>query len=81
MGQGGWLSGSVLQVHGFASTSLGRRRHIYPLGADRDVHEAGDSTIHERERETIVFERRDLNWIAVHEHLAPDPGKNAPAEK
>ena len=39
----------------------------------------GDSTVHERE--TIVFERRDSNWIAVHEHLSPDPGKNAPAEK
>jgi uncharacterized protein (TIGR02246 family) len=39
----------------------------------------GDSTVHERE--TIVFERRDSNWIAVHEHLSPDLGKNAPAEK
>ena len=38
----------------------------------------GDSTVHERE--TIVFERRDSNWIAVHEHLSPDPEKNAPAE-
>ena len=39
----------------------------------------GDSTVHERE--TIVFERRDSNWIAVHEHLSPDPGKNIPGEK
>ena len=39
----------------------------------------GDSTVHERE--TIVFERRDSNWIAVHEHLSPDPERNAPAEK
>ena len=39
----------------------------------------GDSTVHERE--TIVFERRDSNWIAVHEHLSSDPGKNVPGEK
>jgi ketosteroid isomerase-like protein len=39
----------------------------------------GDSRVHERE--TIIFEHRDSNWIAVHEHLSPDPGKNAPAEK
>lgn len=39
----------------------------------------GDSTVHERE--TIVFERRDSSWIAVHEHLSPDPGKSTPAEK
>lgn len=27
-----------------------------------------------RERETIVFTRRDGRWPAVHEHLSPDPG-------
>jgi ketosteroid isomerase-like protein len=26
-----------------------------------------------RERETIVFARRDGRWIGVHEHLSPDP--------
>ena len=36
----------------------------------------GDSTV--RERETIVFERRDGKWIAVHEHLSPDPSTAAP---
>jgi len=35
----------------------------------------GPSTV--RERETIIFERRRGKWIAVHEHLSPDP---APAE-
>jgi ketosteroid isomerase-like protein len=25
-----------------------------------------------RERETIVFERRDGSWLAVHEHLSPE---------
>jgi ketosteroid isomerase-like protein len=32
----------------------------------------GDATL--RERETIVFHRRDGRWIAVHEHLSPRPG-------
>lgn len=27
-----------------------------------------------RERETIVFQRGDAGWVAVHEHLSPDPG-------
>jgi ketosteroid isomerase-like protein len=31
----------------------------------------GDAVLHERE--TIVFELRDGRWIAVHEHLSPDP--------
>ena len=31
----------------------------------------GDETL--RERETIVFHRRDGRWIAVHEHLSPQP--------
>lgn len=26
-----------------------------------------------RERETIVFRRDDGRWLAVHEHLSPDP--------
>jgi uncharacterized protein (TIGR02246 family) len=40
------------------------------------------STVHERE--TIVFARRGGRWVAVHEHLSPDPagtleGVNSPA--
>jgi ketosteroid isomerase-like protein len=35
------------------------------------THE-GESTLDERE--TIVFQRRDGRWIAVHEHLSPLPG-------
>jgi ketosteroid isomerase-like protein len=31
----------------------------------------GDDTL--LERETIVFERREGRWIAVHEHLSPQP--------
>jgi ketosteroid isomerase-like protein len=31
----------------------------------------GEITVHERE--TIIFHRRDGKWIAVHEHLSPQP--------
>jgi ketosteroid isomerase-like protein len=31
------------------------------------------------ERETIVFQRREGRWIAVHEHLSPMPKPAAPA--
>ncbi|MBK7975499.1 MAG: nuclear transport factor 2 family protein [Deltaproteobacteria bacterium] len=40
---------------------------------------SGPSTV--RERETIVFQRRAGGWIAVHEHLSPDPSAQAPAAK
>jgi ketosteroid isomerase-like protein len=31
----------------------------------------GPATVHERE--TIVFQRQDGKWVAVHEHLSPRP--------
>jgi uncharacterized protein (TIGR02246 family) len=34
------------------------------------THE-GESVL--RERETIVFAKRDGRWLGVHEHLSPDP--------
>lgn len=38
--------------------------------------EAGEETV--RERETIVFARQQgESWLAVHEHLSPDPGQGA----
>ena len=37
----------------------------------------GPSTVHERE--TIVFHRRGGRWVAVHEHLSPQPAPQAPA--
>ncbi len=36
---------------------------------------AGEESV--RERETIVFARRGGRWLAVHEHLSPDPGAAA----
>jgi ketosteroid isomerase-like protein len=32
----------------------------------------GEQTLHERE--TIVFRREASRWVAVHEHLSPQPG-------
>lgn len=32
---------------------------------------AGEESL--RERESIVFVRRDGRWLAIHEHLSPDP--------
>jgi uncharacterized protein (TIGR02246 family) len=44
------------------------------------VHAAGEQAeLHERE--TIVFRRADDGrWLAVHEHLSPDPGAVVSAE-
>ncbi|MEI6038933.1 MAG: nuclear transport factor 2 family protein [Actinomycetes bacterium] len=32
-----------------------------------------DGTDTVAERETIVFEKQGLKWVAIHEHLSPDP--------
>ena len=38
--------------------------------------DAGEETVHERE--TIVFASRlEGSWLAIHEHLSPDPGQTA----
>lgn len=62
--------------------------HVQPLGADAGVFlhelettsEQGGRRETYRERETIVFERRDGRLTAVHEHLSPlpDPAADAP---
>jgi ketosteroid isomerase-like protein len=33
----------------------------------------GEERVTNRERETIVFEQVDGRWLAIHEHLSPDP--------
>src|SRR5262249_47486165 len=38
----------------------------------------GESTLFERE--TIVFRRQDSRWVAVHEHLSPQPVPASTAE-
>lgn len=58
--------------------------HVQPVGdGGIYLHEltttAGEPGAEEtyRERETIVFERRDGRLVAVHEHLSPVPGAGA----
>lgn len=57
------------------------RTHVQPIGRDGGVflHELETTAEQDgrretyRERETIVFERRDGRLTAVHEHLSPVP--------
>jgi ketosteroid isomerase-like protein len=54
---------------------------VQPLGDDAAVlsHEVAtrvstnDGEEEVRERESIVFARRDGQWLVVHEHLSPNP--------
>lgn len=55
---------TVVQVLGDAAVLTHRVRTTV------STHE-GESVLHERE--TIVFARRAGRWLAVHEHLSPDP--------
>ena len=55
---------TVVQVIGDAAVLTHRVRTTV------STHE-GESSL--RERETIVFARRGGRWLAVHEHLSPDP--------
>jgi ketosteroid isomerase-like protein len=59
-------AGQVVQVLGDAA--------IFSHDVSTVVHtRAGEDTV--LERESIVFRRRrDGSWVAVHEHLSPQPG-------
>ena len=62
-------SGQTVQVVGDAA--IFTHSLITQIGLD-----AGEETV--RERETIVFTRElDGSWLALHEHLSPDPGPAA----
>jgi ketosteroid isomerase-like protein len=53
-------------------TSLGPDAAVFVHDvATRVATDAGQEAL--RERETIVFARRDGRWLAVHEHLSPAP--------
>jgi ketosteroid isomerase-like protein len=71
-----WETNDGFRVHGCRSRDqrvqiLGESVAVFTHYVESDVEFAGDvSTINERE--TIVFERRDGRWIAVHEHLSPE---------
>jgi ketosteroid isomerase-like protein len=55
---------SVVQVFGDTAVLTHRVRTTVA------THE-GESVL--RERETIVFAKREGRWLGVHEHLSPDP--------
>jgi ketosteroid isomerase-like protein len=71
-----WEKDDGFRVRGCRS----RGQHVQVLGdsaavfthyVDSDIEFGGEvSTVNERE--TIVFERRNGTWIAVHEHLSPE---------
>jgi hypothetical protein len=74
-----WETNDGFRVHGCRS----RDQHVQLLGdsaavfthyVESDIEFGGEvSTINERE--TIVFERRNGVWLAVHEHLSPENGE------
>lgn len=72
-----WVTEDGFRVVACASSN----QHVQILGADSAVFVHDVATVLElggareelSERETIVFERRDEVWMAVHEHLSPTP--------
>ena len=74
-----WEKDDGFRVHGCRSRDqrvqiLGDSGAVFTHYVESDVEFGGEvATI--RERETIVFERHDGSWIAVHEHLSPDNGE------
>jgi ketosteroid isomerase-like protein len=71
-----WEKDDGFRVHGCRSRDqrvqiLSESAAVFTHNVESDVEIGGDvSTINERE--TIVFERRDGSWVAVHEHLSPE---------
>ncbi len=71
-----WEKDDGFRVHGCRSRDqrvqvLGDSSAVFTHYVESDVEFGGEvSTI--TERETIVFERQNSAWIAVHEHLSPD---------
>lgn len=71
-----WEADDGFRVHGCRSRDqhvqvMGESAAVFTHYVESDIEFAGEvSTI--RERETIVFERRNGSWLAIHEHLSPD---------
>ena len=71
-----WETDDGFRVHGCRSTNqrvqmLGDDAAVFTHNVESDIEFGGEvSTVNERE--TIVFERRDGRWLAVHEHLSPE---------
>lgn len=73
-----WESQDGFRVHGCLSTNQ-LVQMVSPVFAvfSHDVEskvEMGGETSTVFEKETIVFEKQDSGWVAVHEHLSPVSG-------
>jgi ketosteroid isomerase-like protein len=74
-----WESDDGFRVVSCRSTNaqvqlVGREGAVFSHDVETTVStHASTSTV--SERETIVFERVDGRWLAVHEHLSPAPGR------
>jgi ketosteroid isomerase-like protein len=72
-----WVADDGFRVLSCSSSN----RAVHPLGADvavllHDVATRIETTAGQedlRERETVVFARRDGEWLVVHEHLSAAP--------
>ena len=73
-----WETEDGFRVHGCLSTNqlvqlISPVFAIFTHDVESKVEMAGEtSTVFEKE--TIVFEKQDSGWIAVHEHLSPASG-------
>ncbi len=71
-----WEQDDGFRVHGCRSRDqriqiMGDSAAVFTHYVESDIEFGGEvSTI--TERETIVFERHNTSWVAVHEHLSPD---------
>lgn len=78
-----WETKDGFKVHGCRSSNqlvqlIGQDAAVFTHLVSSDIEFAGEvSTV--EERETIVFAKIGDNWLAVHEHLSPNPSDN-PAE-
>jgi len=72
-----WETEDGFKVHGCDSTSqlvqlVGEDAAVFSHLVSSEIEFAGEvSTV--KERETIVFAKVNETWLAVHEHLSPDP--------
>jgi hypothetical protein len=76
-----WQSEDGFKVHGCRSSHqlvqlMGDDAAVFTHLVSSDIEFAGEvSTV--EERETIVFANVHGSWIAVHEHLSPNPPQNS----
>jgi hypothetical protein len=73
-----WESEDGFKVHGCKSSKklvsiFGESFAIFSHDVESTVELAGEKTT-VFEKETIVFEKRASEWVAVHEHLSPAIG-------